>query len=55
MPSKIEFPFSDDEALPTIPINLNYAGFSVSANALLDTGATVNLLPYGIGLQLGKI
>ena len=23
MPSKIEFPFSDDEALPTIPITLN--------------------------------
>ena len=28
-------------------------GFSVSINALLDTGSTVNLLPYNIGLQLG--
>ncbi len=55
MPSKIEFPFSDDEALPTIPIILSYADFSVSANALLDTGSTVNLLPYDIGLQLGAI
>ena len=55
MPNTIEFPFSDDEALPTIPITLSHAGFSVSANALLDTGSTVNLLLYDIGLQLGAI
>jgi hypothetical protein len=55
MPNTIEFPFPDDEALPTIPITLSHAGFSVSANALLDTGSTVNLLPYDIGLQLGAI
>jgi hypothetical protein len=55
MPSLIEFPFSDDEALPTIPITMSHAGFSVSANALLDTGSAVNLLPYDIGLQLGAI
>jgi len=55
MPSTVEFPFSDDEALPTIPITLSYADFSVSANALLDSGSTVNLLPYDIGLQLGAI
>ena len=55
MPSTIEFPFSNDEALPTIPITLSHVGFSVSANALLDTGSTVNLLPYDIGLQLGVI
>jgi len=55
MPSTIEFPFSDDEALPTIPITLSHAGFFASANALLDTGSTVNVLPYAIGLQLGVI
>jgi hypothetical protein len=55
MPSTIEFPFSDDETLPTIPITLSHAGFSVSANALLDTWSAVNLLPYDIGLQLGAI
>jgi len=55
MPSTVEFPFSADEALPTIPIILSYADSSVSANALLDTGSTVNLLPYDIGLQLGAI
>lgn len=53
MPNTIEFPFSDGEALPTIPITLSYANFSVSVNALLDSGSTVNLLPYDIGLQLG--
>ncbi|PSN11110.1 hypothetical protein C7293_25530 [filamentous cyanobacterium CCT1] len=55
MSSTIEFPFSADEALPTIPIALSHADFSVSVNALLDTGSTVNLLPYNIGFQLGAI
>jgi hypothetical protein len=55
MLSTIEFPFSDDEALPTIPLTLSHAGFSVPVNALLDSGSTVNLLPYDIGLQLGAI
>jgi hypothetical protein len=55
MPRTIEFPFADDEALPMIPVMLSYANFSVSANALLDSGSTVNLLPYDIGLQLGAI
>jgi hypothetical protein len=53
MPNPIKFPFSDDEALPTIPITLSYSNFSVSVNALLDSGSTVNLLPYDIGLELG--
>jgi hypothetical protein len=55
MPSTIEFPFSKDEALPKIPITLSHAEFSVSASALLDTGSTVNLLPYDVGLQWGLI
>jgi hypothetical protein len=55
MPNTVEFPFSEDEALPTIPIVLSYADSSISANALLDTGSTINLLPYDIGIQLGAI
>jgi hypothetical protein len=55
MHSTVEFPFADDEALPTIPITLSYANFSVSVNALLDSGSTINLLPYDVGLQLGAI
>jgi len=38
---------------PQSPSLARHAGFSVSINALLDTGSTVNLLPYNIGLQLG--
>ncbi len=37
MPSTVEFPFSDDEELPRIPIDLSYAGLSISwANELLS-------------------
>lgn len=55
MPSTIEFSFSDDEALPTIPITLSRANLTISTDALLNTGSTVNLLPYEIGLRLGAI
>ncbi len=34
---------------------MNYAGVLVSANVLLDTGFTVNLLPYEVGEQLGMV
>ncbi len=55
MPSTVELPFSEDEELPRIPITLSYAGLSISVHALLDTGSTVNLLPYDLGLQLGVV
>lgn len=37
---------------PMMPITLS-AAQSVAISALLDTGAAVNVLPYGIGTQLG--
>jgi hypothetical protein len=37
MPSTVEFPFSEDEALPTIPIIFSYADSSFSAKALAAT------------------
>jgi hypothetical protein len=55
MHKSIEFPLPDGVALPIIPVTLSLASVSTSANALLDTGATVNVLPYDIGLQLGAI
>jgi Aspartyl protease len=55
MPKSIEFPLPDGVALPIIPVTLSLAGVSTSASALLDTGATVNVLPYDVGLQLGAI
>lgn len=55
MPKSIEFLLPDGVALPIIPVTLSLAGVITSANALLDTGATVNVLPYDMGLQLGAI
>lgn len=42
--------------LPYLPITLTYTNHSVEAMAaLLDTGASVNVLPYDLGLQLGAV
>lgn len=41
--------------LPYFAIGLTYRDRSVEAMALLDTGASVNVLPYDIGLQLGVV
>ena len=54
------YPFiSADAALgeasfrPYLPITLIYQQQSVATSGLLDTGATVNVLPYPIGVELG--
>lgn len=41
--------------LPYLPITLTSRNRSVEAMALLDTGATVNVLPYEIGIQLAAV
>lgn len=41
--------------LPYLAIGLTYRDRSVEAMALLDTGASVNVLPYDIGLRLGVV
>lgn len=38
---------------PYLPFTLRYQQNSVTASALLDTGASVNVLPYSIGVELG--
>ncbi len=40
---------------PILPLTLIYRGKSSSAAGLVDTGADVNVLPYGAGLELGII
>lgn len=62
MPNPERFPFVAAEGhlgeagfLPQLPISLAYQDHSVSVPALLDTGATVNVMPYHIGLELGAI
>jgi len=56
------FPFTErtnnlglSSTLPYLPITLIYRNDSVEAMALLDTGASVNVLPYEVGLQLGAV
>ena len=42
-------------SMPYLPITLTYTEHSVESMALLDTGASVNVLPYEIGLELGAV
>ncbi len=41
--------------LPYLPMSLIYEGHAVAAPGLVDTGATVNVPPYSLGLELGAI
>jgi len=42
-------------SMPYLPIKLTYRKHSIESMALLDTGSSVNVLPYEIGLELGVI
>jgi hypothetical protein len=60
MPNPERFPFMAADSrlgeagfLPQLPITLAYRDRSVSASGLLDTGATVNVMPHQIGIELG--
>lgn len=56
---KKRFPFSETGhipgQLPTIPLTLSYREHSVTVAGLLDTEATVNVLPYDLGRELGAV
>lgn len=39
--------------LPFLPITLSYQEHTIAVSGLLDTGATVNVLPYSSGQALG--
>jgi len=40
--------FQDEyDSLPRVPINLNKGDLKVAAIGLVDSGATVNVLPFG--------
>ena len=46
----------DAALMPVLPLELRFkAGDHVQAHGLLDSGATVNVLPYGIGVRLGAV
>lgn len=49
-PSQDEF-----DSLPRIPLILHHNNQGVEVAGLVDSGATVNVLPYQIGIQLGLV
>jgi hypothetical protein len=62
MKGAARFPFVDANPahpgtsfLPLLPLRLSRGEQQIEATALLDTGATVNVLPFSIGEQLGFV
>ncbi|AOX01969.1 hypothetical protein BJP34_23325 [Moorena producens PAL-8-15-08-1] len=56
------FPFTErtdslgrSSIMPYLPLILSLGNRSVEVMALLDTGASVNVMPYEIGVQLGAV
>ncbi len=47
--------FGVPDALPQLNLAITYRGVSTKVSALLDTGASVNVLPYSLGVQLGAV
>jgi hypothetical protein len=43
------------DRMPYLPLTLSLDGQSLNTEGLLDTGASVNVLPYELGIQLGLI
>ena len=43
------------DSLPRLPLIIRREGCTVEALGLIDTGATVNVMPYELGLQLGAV
>lgn len=47
--------FGQVSTMPYLALTLSNGNKSLEVMALLDTGASVNVLPYEIGLQLGAV
>jgi hypothetical protein len=47
--------FGRVSTMPYLPLTLSNGNKSLEVMALLDTGASVNVLPYQIGLELGAV
>ena len=43
------------DSLPRLPVTLHYDQQQIIDAALVDGGATVNVLPYSLGLRLGAV
>ena len=60
MPDNIRIPYTDLRNVlgevtprPLLAVEFVYQGVSVRAEGLVDSGADINVLPYGIGTALG--
>lgn len=58
----VRFPYTDLERtrpgatpMPFLPLTLTYREQEISAMGLMDSGATVNVLPYSVGESLGFV
>ncbi|MBE9126085.1 MULTISPECIES: retroviral-like aspartic protease [unclassified Coleofasciculus] len=47
--------FGTPDAVPSLPLILTYRNNSIEVSGLLDTGASVNVLPYDVGVHLGAV
>jgi|NOAtaT_7_FD_contig_31_50563_length_777_multi_6_in_0_out_0_2 hypothetical protein len=47
--------YGDVDVVPNLPLTLIYGQNSIAVSGLLDTGASVNVLPYSVGCDLGAI
>ena len=54
-PIRFSFSQTGNVGLPFLPITLIYGNNSINVLGLLDTGSTINVMPYDIGLQLGVV
>jgi hypothetical protein len=62
LPQAEQYPFVEIDpalgpagSLPYLPLTLALGQQSVSISGLLDTGATVNVLPFAVGARLGAV
>ena len=44
-----------DDALPFLPLKLSRENETAEVLGLVDSGATINVLPYQVGLKLGAV
>lgn len=47
--------FGDIDPVPQLSLTLGNKNSVVEVSGLLDTGASINVLPYSVGIQLGAV
>ncbi|CAK0774640.1 conserved hypothetical protein [Gammaproteobacteria bacterium] len=55
MTTPVRFTYTGENLLAYLPITLHHGIHVLPIEGLLDTGSTVNVLPYPIGCQLGFV